>query len=131
MAARQTRIETLAPNDRLQQENWAQTVIGRMAAYPVGYDWTREPDGYRCNGGTHAVTDELLAEGIGGLFKVPQFQWAIKYGPYYPVDGAWLIFENGVWEDKTDDVVCWALSFELRTSKSLSLPAHKIRNVDF
>lgn len=100
MAARQTRINTLPPNDRVQQEQWAQRLIQRMGACPVGFDWTRERDGYRCNGGTHAVTDELLAEGLGALYKV-ETDWAMKIGPFYPVDGRWMINQNGVWQDWT------------------------------
>ena len=42
------------------------------------------PGGYQCNGFGHGITDELLAEGKGGLFALPAKDWNNKQGPYYP-----------------------------------------------
>jgi hypothetical protein len=42
------------------------------------------PGGYRCNGKGHAMTDEILAEGRGGLFGLPTHDWNKREGPYYP-----------------------------------------------
>jgi hypothetical protein len=90
MAARQTCIETLGPKLRAEQEKWAQMLIQRSKACPEGYVWNRMPGGYQCQGGGHGVTDELLAEGRGGIWALSSKDWEVKDGPYYPRDGAWF-----------------------------------------
>jgi hypothetical protein len=42
------------------------------------------PGGYQCVAGGHGVTDELLAEGKGGVFVMRTRDWKMKEGPYYP-----------------------------------------------
>jgi hypothetical protein len=74
MASRQTRIESLAPQEREEQEAWAQTQLNQIStSCPQGFPWARIPGGYRCQPnrfmqGNHKVTDELLAEGKGGVY---------------------------------------------------------------
>jgi hypothetical protein len=66
MASRQTRIQTLAPVERQEQEQWAQKQVQLTGACVGKYAWTRVEGGYRCGSGNCKVTDELLAEGKGG-----------------------------------------------------------------
>jgi hypothetical protein len=87
MASRQTRIETLAPQEREEQETWAQTQLSQLStACPEGWGWGRIPGGYQCRPmgmlGNHKVTDELLAEGKGGVYyRISSFgRW---HGPFY------------------------------------------------
>ena len=71
MASRQTRIASLAPRERQEQEAWAQSQLKTDAgACMAGWDWVRAENcgrppltGYPCKGGSHFVTDELLASG--------------------------------------------------------------------
>lgn len=67
MASRQTRIESLPPEDCKTQEQWAQSMIKRAGVCPERYSWRRIPGGYQCEGRGHGITDELLAEGKGGM----------------------------------------------------------------
>jgi hypothetical protein len=83
MASRQTRIENMAPEDRKTQEKWAQSMIKRAGVCPENYAWRRRPGGYQCEGRGHGITDELLAEGKGGIMALSTRQWEIKDGPYY------------------------------------------------
>jgi hypothetical protein len=66
MASRQARIQTLAPVERQEQEQWAQKQIQLTGACVGKFAWTRVEGGYRCGSGNCKVTDELLAEGKGG-----------------------------------------------------------------
>lgn len=84
MARRQTQYASLAPPEQAKQEKWAQSMIGRTGSCPEGFAWSRIHDGYQCNGGHHVITDELLAEGRGGVYALefsrsPDDRW----GPYY------------------------------------------------
>jgi hypothetical protein len=69
MASRQTRIASLAPKERQEQEAWAQSQLKTNAgACMAGWDWVRTEKcggltGYRCKGRGHFVTDGLLAHG--------------------------------------------------------------------
>jgi hypothetical protein len=70
MASRQIHIDNLLPVERQKQEAWVQIQIQQMGGpCAAGYDWYRVQGGYRCNGGRHMVTDELLAEGKGGCYS--------------------------------------------------------------
>jgi hypothetical protein len=95
MAPRQTRINTLPPKERDEQEEWAQELIKRSGACPQGYDWNRRPGGYQCKGGGHAITDDMLEEGKGGVWALPTKNWEEKVGPYYPRDGAFFKVKPG------------------------------------
>jgi len=83
MASRQTRIETLPPRDRKEQEEWAQNMIKRAGVCPENFAWKRQPGGYQCEGGGHGITDELLAEGKGGIMAHRTRKWEVSEGPYY------------------------------------------------
>lgn len=68
MASRQLMIDTLPPQQREEQERWAQSIIGRVKTCPQNFPWVRRAGGYQCAGGRHVITDELLAEGKGGIY---------------------------------------------------------------
>jgi hypothetical protein len=77
MAARQTKINALSPDERAKQEEWAQRQLTMNTGQCVaGSGWYRYRDerGYRCDGGVHYVSDELLAEGKGGYFVYSCFR---------------------------------------------------------
>jgi hypothetical protein len=89
MAARQTKITSLAPREREEQEAWAQQQLQHNAgACIAGYTWMRadncgELNGYRCHGGNHFVTDELLAEGRARCYLKAQSDGQPRWeGPY-------------------------------------------------
>jgi hypothetical protein len=89
MASRQKSFASLAPGEQAEQNTWAQTVINKTIRCPQGWDWARNKgqNGYQCDGGHHFITDELLAEGKGGVLLVPggkQGQVDTWWGPYYP-----------------------------------------------
>ena len=70
MTSRQTRIESLPPSERAAQEIWAHEQLKHFdGTCAAGYDWYRVKGGYRCEGGRHFVSDELLAEGKGGCYS--------------------------------------------------------------
>lgn len=96
MASRQISIDDLPPDERDEQEEWAQNLIKRSGACPQGYDWNRRDGGYQCHGGGHGITDEMLAEGKGGMWALPTKDWEVKDGPYYPRDGEWFRVKPGV-----------------------------------
>jgi len=75
MASRQSRIQTLAPVERQEQERWAQKQIQLTGACVGNFAWTRVEGGYRCGSGNCKVTDDLLEEGRGGyLVADPHIQ---------------------------------------------------------
>ncbi|PMD40604.1 hypothetical protein L207DRAFT_382515, partial [Hyaloscypha variabilis F] len=89
MASRQTRITTMSPAERSRQEQWAQTILRTVPhSCPQGHEWKRieDPPGYYCKMGGHCITDELLAQGRGGICIVPGIKikkmWPL-WGPYY------------------------------------------------
>lgn len=69
MAKRQTKYASLAPQQKVEQDQWAHHQLQMNAgSCPAGFYWNRTDDcgglnGYLCRGGSHFVTDELLAEG--------------------------------------------------------------------
>jgi hypothetical protein len=67
MASRQTRIQSLAPVERQEQEKWAQKQIQLTGACVGNRPWTRVEGGYRCASGNCKITDQLLAEEGGGF----------------------------------------------------------------
>jgi hypothetical protein len=78
----------MAPKEREEQEQWAQSQLRQMdTKCPLGFDWGRIPGGYRCmpdgKPGIHKVTDQLIAEGKGGVYLLSldmQTKWE---GPFY------------------------------------------------
>ncbi|KAH7356627.1 hypothetical protein BKA65DRAFT_592203 [Rhexocercosporidium sp. MPI-PUGE-AT-0058] len=78
MAEKQTRIASLKPAERIKQEEWAQEKLQIHGTCPAGFSWWEYNDGvntngrkllgYRCFGGNHLVTHELLAAGDGGCY---------------------------------------------------------------
>jgi len=91
MASRQTRIDSMAPQERLKQEAWAQSQIQRGGVCVAGFNWRRDLGGYICDGGNHFMPDELLAEGMGGFFQrcVDYDYYSLSLvedweGPYFP-----------------------------------------------
>ena len=98
-AQRQTQYASLSPKEQAKQEQWAQSIISRTGSCPEGFDWTRMYDGYQCNGGHHYITDDLLAEGLGGVYALfqsnrPDERW----GPYYAEPSDPTVFHyQGPW----------------------------------
>lgn len=85
-ASRQTQRGSLAPRDLKEQDDWAQRMIKLVGVCPENNDWARKenPGGFQCLGGGHGMTDELLAEGLGGILAHPARKWGESKGPYYP-----------------------------------------------
>jgi hypothetical protein len=85
MASKQPNYATLTPQEKTEQDNWAQEMIKRVGACPENFDWVRRenPGGYQCEGGGHGITDELLAEGKGGIMVLATKKWGQSKGPYY------------------------------------------------
>ena len=79
MAEKQTKIAELKGEELVEQEKWAQEKLKAHAGTcPMGFNWGRfkqkaipgqvEMDGYRCLGGAHFVTHELLSQGKGEVY---------------------------------------------------------------
>jgi hypothetical protein len=87
MASRQTRIESLSPDQRQEQETWAQEKLeGMPTTCPYGFKWKRVKGGYRCAADICLFTDELLVEGRAGRYRCPPTVTLPQFGPAYPVD---------------------------------------------
>ncbi|KAI9048007.1 hypothetical protein LZ554_007805 [Drepanopeziza brunnea f. sp. 'monogermtubi'] len=92
MASLQTKIATLSPPERKAQETWAQSVIAQTSQCPQDFGWERRDDhaGYQCAGRNHFASDELVAEGKGGVYFLPTESLSapgslsLRWGPYYP-----------------------------------------------
>ena len=87
MAARQTRIATLPPKEREEQDVWARSKINEMPTKcAAGFDYVRNNKlgGYQCTAGAHLVTDALLSEGKGGYMIYGRYRKGIWDGPEYP-----------------------------------------------
>jgi hypothetical protein len=88
MASRQTRIESMPPKECQEQEKWAQSQLRQLdTKCPLGFVWGRIPGGYRClpegKPGIHKVTDELIAEGKGGVYVLSLDMVNKWTGPFY------------------------------------------------
>jgi hypothetical protein len=84
MAARQTQYKSLAPSEQARQELWAQSKVKITGSCPEGFDWERIDDAYHCHGGHHLISDELLAEGKGGVYLLLDSRYTHdRLGPYY------------------------------------------------
>ncbi|KAE8454296.1 hypothetical protein EG329_005221 [Mollisiaceae sp. DMI_Dod_QoI] len=84
MASRQTMINSMAPSEREEQELWATQTLRHTGVCPDSFTWNRISDGYHCNGEHHLITDELLAEGTGGVYLIGGDLETERWGPYYP-----------------------------------------------
>jgi hypothetical protein len=85
MASRQTRIESMSGAERKEQDEWAQSMVKKTAVCPEGFTWSRRTQGYQCRGKHHFITDDLLAEGKGGLYNlIDPDDTSYRAGPYYP-----------------------------------------------
>ncbi|KAF8847327.1 hypothetical protein BDZ45DRAFT_560441, partial [Acephala macrosclerotiorum] len=83
MGARQTMINTLSLDERKEQEKWAMNHLKLTVACPDAFTWKRIDKGYHCNGEHHLITDEILAEGKGGVFLIGGDLEEERWGPYY------------------------------------------------
>ncbi|KAK0101302.1 hypothetical protein ONS95_006479 [Cadophora gregata] len=83
MAEKQTKIAQLKGKELVEQEKWAQEKLKAHAGTcPMGFNWARfkqnampgqiELEGYRCLGGSHIVTHELLAKGTGDIYMTTE-----------------------------------------------------------
>jgi len=61
-------IESLPPDQQAQQDAWAFQQLPNFDFCPAGLDWSRVEHGYRCTGGYHFVTHELLAQETPGYY---------------------------------------------------------------
>lgn len=72
-ATMQTQYATLSGVERAAQDKWAMKKADDFAPCPAGFPWHRYYDplfpGYRCDGGSHFITDGIIAEGIPGLYE--------------------------------------------------------------
>ncbi|KAG4422596.1 hypothetical protein IFR04_004217 [Cadophora malorum] len=79
MAEKQTKIAELKGEELVEQEKWAREKLKAHAGTcPMGFNWGRfkqnavprqvEMEGYRCLGGAHFVTHELLSQGKGEVY---------------------------------------------------------------
>jgi hypothetical protein len=90
MTQRQLTINTLSPNEREEQDEWARRQLTISGTCRAGFEWVRKEKGYRCKGGNHCITDALLAEGDAGFyigdnggFKVKKGEDEFWKGPWY------------------------------------------------
>ncbi|CZR61338.1 uncharacterized protein PAC_11234 [Phialocephala subalpina] len=87
MGARQTIINTLSPDERQEQEKRAMNHLRLTAACPDSFTWKSIDEGYHCNGEHHLITNEVLAEGKGGVFLIGGDLESKRWGPYYASNG--------------------------------------------
>ena len=98
MASLQTRLHTLSPPALQKQDIWARTQLLRSGVCPQGYAWDKCDDfggGYLCQGKKHFVSNQLLADGQGGVFLWAGWPEPEEiYGPYYrdEVDRGWMVY---------------------------------------
>lgn len=83
MASKQMKIKSLPPKEREQQDKWATKKLTMTDACPDAFEWRRVEEGYHCKGEHHFVTDELLAEGMRGVFLIGGDLEIERWGPYY------------------------------------------------
>jgi hypothetical protein len=92
MAKSQLHRDELEGRDAEEQDDWARKMIALIPnACPDNHAFVRSDTHplYMCGGNGHAVTDELLAEGLGGLMASPvkdgRFNFENFEGPFYLV----------------------------------------------
>jgi hypothetical protein len=85
MASHQTCIESPPPDQRQEQETWAQEKLeGMPTTCPYRFESKRAKVGYRCAADICFVTDELLAE--GKEYRCPPTVTLPQFGPAYPMN---------------------------------------------
>jgi hypothetical protein len=90
-ASRQSVYKSLKPNEKKEQDAWANRIIEGYGRCPEEFGWKRRegPGGYQCNGGGHIVTDELLQDMVDkdklGIYASENRAWdeSTWDGPYY------------------------------------------------
>jgi hypothetical protein len=90
-ASRQSVYKSLKPDEKKEQDAWANRIIMYYGRCPEKFGWKRreEPGGYQCNGGGHVVTDELLQDVVDkdkfGIYASEKRAWdeSTWDGPYY------------------------------------------------
>jgi hypothetical protein len=99
MAKSQLHRDELTGRDAEEQDNWARKMIALIPnACPDNNAFVRSDTHplYMCEGNGHAVTDELLADGRGGLMASPVKDGSYPFedfeGPFYldPTTGLYL-----------------------------------------
>lgn len=61
-AAREAIVkELIEEEERRKKEEEQRKKAARIGRCPMGYQWIKEAQGYRCEGGSHAVSDEEIA----------------------------------------------------------------------
>ncbi|KAH7333212.1 hypothetical protein BKA65DRAFT_365539, partial [Rhexocercosporidium sp. MPI-PUGE-AT-0058] len=92
MSARQTQYSSLAPKEQKNQEDWAQKKIKEIGACPEQYKWERADQGgwggFICDEGRHAMLDQHLEEGLGGIIVLKEKRnlgnkGSERFGPWY------------------------------------------------
>lgn len=71
-AKRQKELEELErkrkeAEEKRRQEAKAQQMLMRMGCCPVGYQWVKQANGYRCAGGSHWIDDGQVADLMGKI----------------------------------------------------------------
>ncbi|KAL2075089.1 hypothetical protein VTL71DRAFT_31 [Oculimacula yallundae] len=90
MAQKQTKISKLRGEELKEQEEWAKEKLRDHAGTcPMGFSWYRytepacgdqeEYEGYRCQGGQHLVTREMVARGKGEVLVKERIRHCPKY----------------------------------------------------
>lgn len=86
MASKQTKYDSLSRAEKSQQDSWVAQKHKQFAPCPQQWPFKRVEDGYQCEGGYHFQCDELIAEGKGGMWMVPNHldgDFNTRWGPYY------------------------------------------------
>lgn len=106
MSTRQTEFTSLTPKEQKKQDEWAQEKIEEMGACPEQYKWIRKDEhgwgGYLCAEGRHGMTDQLIAEGQGGIIVLEKRNnlTAPMGGPWYPhptIKNCYIYVERKEW----------------------------------
>lgn len=80
MASRQSMYTSLRGRDLDEQKKWVSKTLAMNEVCPASYGWVRMDEGYKCKGGHHLITDELIAENKGGIYVTVVGE---RWGPYY------------------------------------------------
>ncbi|KAH6652198.1 hypothetical protein BKA67DRAFT_693384 [Truncatella angustata] len=69
-AEKQMAYKSLSPEERLVQDRWANQKGLELAPCPNNFNWIRHRTGrgYECSDGMHYIPDDLVAEGMPGMY---------------------------------------------------------------